>query len=455
MNKPGDPDPLFTYIGVRSATGLVVASMIGAGIFTTTGFQAADLGHPGIIYGLWLLGGLLAWCGALCFAELGAAMPKAGGEYIYIRETYGQLWAFVGAVLSLTAGFSAPIAAVLKSMSVYLGNFFPVLQDNPELFLGLNAQNALAILVTWIMVAIHSSGVRGGLGFNDLITFAKVAGIVVVILAAFLIGKGQWSQVFQVSPVYETLSRSDLSARMATSLIFVSFCYLGWNGSAYVASEMKDPQRALPYSLLLGTGLVTVLYVGLNVVFFYASGAEGLAGELEVGTIAGEALFGSGGNTAVISLVVLCILGSASSMTITGGRIYYAFGQDFPPLKVFSKVSPKTGAPWPALVLQGVATSLFILSGRVDQILQYCGFSLTVYTSIAVAAVIVLRIKHPDMERPFKTWGYPFTPLFYLAVSLWTIVWAVRGRPVESLAAFATVLAAGLIFYVIRQKETN
>ena len=455
MSEPEESSGLFTYIGLRSATGLVVASMIGAGIFTSTGFQAADLGHPGIIYGLWLLGGLLAWCGALCFSELGAAMPKAGGEYIYIRETYGQLWAFVGAVLSLTAGFSAPIAAVLKSMAVYLGNFVPILEENPDLFSGLSAHNAFAIAVTWLMVAIHTSGVRGGLGFNNVVTIVKIAGIILVILFAFLFGKGEWNQITAVSPVYETLSWADISANSATSLVFVSFCFLGWNGSAYVASELKDPQTVLPRSLLLGTGLVTVLYLGLNVVFFYASGAENLAGELEVGTIAGQALFGNAGGNWIIALVILCMVGSASSMTITGGRIYYAFGEDFPPLKVFSKVSPKTGAPWPALVLQGVATTLFILSGRVDQIIQYCGFSLTLYSSVAVAAVIVLRIKRPDMPRPFKTWGYPFTPLFFLAVSGWTIVWAIKGRPVESLSAFTTVLAAGAIFYVIRKKETD
>ncbi|PCJ56202.1 MAG: hypothetical protein COA73_12645 [Candidatus Hydrogenedentota bacterium] len=273
MSEPSEG--LFRHIGLRSATGLVVASMIGAGIFTTTGFQAADLGHPGYIFLLWVVGGVLAFCGALCFAELGAAMPHAGAEYVYIRETYGSTIAFMSAFVALFAGFSAPIAAALKSLMAYMGYFVPLFAENPLLFAGLHVNDAVAITLVWGLVAIHCGGVKGGIGFNDAITAFKVGGIVLIIAAAFIVGRGSLSNLTEVAPQFYSMSSPDRMSAFATSLIFVSFCYLGWNGSAYMAAEMKDPQRVLPRSLLIGTVVVTVLYFLLNLMYFYGAGVSG------------------------------------------------------------------------------------------------------------------------------------------------------------------------------------
>lgn len=442
-SEPG----LLRHIGLRSATMLVVASMIGAGIFTTTGYQAADLGHPGLIFLLWILGGVLALCGALCFAELGAAMPKAGAEYVYIRESYGSALAFMSAFVALFAGFSAPIAGALKGLVLYLGHFVPTLAEDLTLIGGLHLNDVVAIGFVWALVAIHISGVRAGIGFNDVITILKIGGIVLVLLAAATLGEGNASRVFTVAPHYHELSGLDKLSYSATSLIFVTFCYLGWNGSAYVAAEMDNPQRDLPRSLLLGTGLVTVLYIGLNAMFFYGAGVEGLAGVGEVGLVSSRALFGDFGVTMVTLLMCISILASASAMTVIGPRVYFAFGEDFKGLSILHRVSPKTGAPSAALLLQGVVTSAIILSGTLDQILQYAGFTLTLFASIAVSCVIALRIKRPEMPRPFKAWGYPFTPLFFLGVSIWTMIWAVRGRPQESSLGLVTVVVGGVIFY--------
>lgn len=440
---------LFKGVRLRSATGLVVASMIGAGIFTTTGFQAADLGHPGYIFALWILGGILALSGALCFAELGAAMPAAGAEYVYIRESYGAALGFMSAFIALFAGFSAPIAAALKSLVGYMSQYIPALGVNPMFFEVLHLNDLIAIALCWLLVAIHVRGIKVGLGFNDFVTLLKVLGIVAVIVAAAAIGKGDVASLTAVAPAYYELGFADKMAAFATSLIFVTFCYLGWNGSAYMAAEMNEPQRDLPRSLLLGTGLVTVLYLGLNAVYFYGAGVEGLAGKVEVGFVSSRALFGSGGVAAVTLLMCVSILASASAMTAVGPRVYYAFGKDFSPLRVLTRTGVKTGAPSIALILQGFVTTGIILSGRVDQILQYTGFTLTLFSSLAVSCVIVLRIRKPDLPRPFKAWGYPFTPLLYLAVSLWTMIWAVRGRPVESLLSLLTVVAGGVVFYIL------
>ncbi len=444
---------LIRGIGLKSATALVIANIIGAGIFTSTGFQAAALGHPGYIFLLWGLGGLLAFCGALCYAELGAAMPRAGGEYVYLRETYGLSFGFMSAFVSLFAGFAAPIASALKSLVRYLTHFFPALGSEPVLWGFINVNDWIAIGFAWMLVAIHLRGVRGGIRFNDWITLFKLVGIVLIVAAAAAVGNGRISNLTYVSPSYGALGLADKWGAFANSLIFVMFCYSGWNASAYVAGEIKNPQRNLPRSLMLGTAVVVVLYLALNAVYFYGADVDALANKVEVGLVASKALFGNAGATLVTTVLSISLLASASAMTIAGPRVYYALGRDFEPFRLFAGVSSSTGAPVPSLFLQGVITSVMILSGRVDQIQQYVGFTLTLFASIAIACVVVLRFRRPQMARPFRTWGYPVTPLLFLGVSVWALVWNFRGRPVESTLSLVTVFIGGAIFYVTSRKR--
>lgn len=432
---------------LRSATALVIANMIGAGIFTTTGFQAADLRHPLIIFVLWVIGGTLALLGALCYAELGAMMPKAGAEYVYLRETYGPAFGFMSAFVSLIAGFSAPIAAATKSFVIYVSHFFPFLAEDPTLGGVVSVVDLIAVGLVWLLVAIHVRAVRSGTGFNDFMTVFKVAGIAAIILAAASIGRGDASNLVTVSPSFQELRSTDTLAAMGTSLIFVMFCFAGWNAAAYVASEMENPQRDLPRALLLGTTTVLLLYLGLNAVYFYGADVDELAGQVEVGLVASRTLFGPSGVSMVTVVLCASILASASAMTLVGPRVYYALGKDFPAFAFLSRTR-STGAPAIALIIQGVVTSVIILSGRVDQIQQFSGFTLSLFASLAVSCVIVLRVRSPELERPFKAWGYPVSPIFFLAVSGWMMFWAFRGRPVESTLSLLTVLVGGLLFAI-------
>jgi APA family basic amino acid/polyamine antiporter len=438
-------DGLLSHIHFRSATALVVANVIGAGVFTTTGFQAADLGNPTIILLLWLLGGVLAYCGALCFAELGAAMPHAGGEYIYLRETYGRAFGFMSAFVSLLAGFSAPIAAAAKSLVLYLRAFFPMLEADPAILGALHLTDLVAIVFVWILVGVHLRGRKGGIGFNDAITLLKICGIVGIILAAALFGKGNPENFTYVADFYEEMPMPALFSAVATSLIFVMFCYSGWNAAAYVASEIVDPQKTLPKALLVGTTIVTVLYLLLNSVYFYGANVDELAGKVEVGLVASRHLFGDFGAGMVTVVLVISLFASASAMTIAGPRVYYALGKDIGKFRSLTRTN-KGGAPVNALLLQGLVTSLIIMSGSVDQILSYAGFTLALMSALAVSCVIVLRFKRPDMPRPFRVWAYPLPPVFFMVVSLWTMYWAFQGRPVESTLALLTVAAGGGIF---------
>ena len=441
----GNQSALKRHMRLRSATALVIANMIGAGIFTTTGFQAADLRHPLFIFVLWVIGGTLALLGALCYAELGAMMPRAGAEYVYLRETYGPAVGFMSAFVSLVAGFSAPIAAATKSFVIYLAHFFPVLAEDPTVGGVVAVIDLIAVGLVWLLVAIHVRAVQSGTGFNDFMTVFKVGGIVAILLAAVSIGRGDVSNLVTVSPSFQELSKTDTLAAFGTSLIFVMFCFSGWNAAAYVASEMEHPQRDLPRALVLGTATVLLLYLGLNAVYFYGASVDELAGQVEVGLVASRSLFGTTGVSMVTIVLCVSILASASAMTLVGPRVYYALGKDFTPFALLARTR-WTGAPAVALVIQGIVTSAIIFSGRVDQIQQYAGFTLTLFASLAVSCVIVLRVRSPGIDRPFRAWGYPVSPILFLAVSGWMMFWAFQGRPVESVLSFITVLVGGLVF---------
>jgi APA family basic amino acid/polyamine antiporter len=445
-----DDGSLHRYIKLRSAVALVVANVIGAGIFTTTGFQAADLGHPGLIFGLWITGGILAFCGALCYAELGASTPGAGAEYVYLRDTYGPVFGFMSALVSLVAGFSAPIAAAAKAFVRYLSFFLPGLEAEPLMAAGLTWNDAVALALVWGLVAVQLRGARSGMRLGDGLTLFKLVGLVTIIVAAFAFGRGSLSNLTVVSQVYSELGSAERYAALGTSLIFVMFCYSGWNASAYVASEFENPQRDLPRGLLMGTAIVVVVYLAINVVYFYGADVDELAGKVEVGLVASRALFGDTGAGLVTVVLLVSLIAAASAMTIAGPRVYYALGRDYKRLAFLSRSNATSGAPVNALLVQGLFTSAILLVGRIDQIQQYSGFTLTLFASLAVSCVIVRRIRQPELPRPFRVWLYPLTPLLFLVVSVWMMFWALRGRPMESLLALATVGVAGALFYGAR-----
>ena len=312
----------------------------------------------------------------------------------------------------------------------------------------------IAVGIVWLLIAIHLRAVQSGTGFNDFMTVFKVAGIVAILLAAASIGRGDVSNLVTVSPSFQELSRTDTLAALGTSLIFVMFCFSGWNAAAYVASEMEHPQRDLPKALLLGTATVLFLYLGLNAVYFYGANVDELAGQVDVGLVASRTLFGTTGVSMVTIVLCASILASASAMTLVGPRVYYALGKDFAPFSFLARTR-RSGAPAVALIIQGVVTSVIILSGRVDQIQQYAGFTLTLFLSLAVSCVIVLRVRSPEHERPFRALGYPISPILFIAVSGWMMFWAFQGRPVESILALVTVLIGGLLFALFVRRGSS
>jgi len=425
-------------IGLYTATSLVIANMVGTGVFTSLGFQVLGLHSVFSLLLLWIIGGVAAGCGALAYGELGAAMPRSGGEYHYLSRIFHPAIGFMSGWVSATVGFSAPTALAAMALGKYASEVFTSL--NPT---------ALAIGVVVLLTIIHASGTRVGSRFQSVFTSLKVLLILFFIAAGLIVG-GVSGHHIQVMPDTGAL-REIFSRDFAISLFFVSYAYSGWNASAYIAGEIDRPQRNLPRSLLTGTLVVTVLYALLNFVFLYTTPMDQLAGKLEVGYIAATNIFGGTGGRMMGLVIALLLVSSVSAMIMAGPRVTQVMGQDLPLLRWFATTNRK-GVPAVAIVVQSSISVLLILTSTFERVLTYMGFTLNLFTMMAVTGVIVLRARQPELPRPSRMWGYPYTAIVFLLIGLWILVYGLIYKPVESLAGLATVLT-GLIVYGVGRKR--
>lgn len=439
-------------IGYFTATSVVIANVIGSGIFTTTGFLARDLETPFAILFIWIVGAVLAIAGALCYSELGAAHPHAGGEYVYLREAYGPLFGYLTGWGSFVAGFSAAIAAACIGFSAYLAHFFPslgsqhILATVPLGFTTLRISGAqvMGLVALWILTVIHGSGAQRGGALQVVMTVGKTLAIVALILLGLTIGNGDWSHLNQATP---ELVPSAAWSKAPVSLIFILFCYSGWNAAAYLAGDIRNPQRILPLALLSGTAVVTILYLGMNVLFLYALPVEEIKGVLTIGEKSTQALFGGSGAGIASAFMALSILSSASAMVMAGPRVYYAMALDGAFPKWAGTLNAAGTAPTAAIYLQSAWTSVLILSGTFEQLIVYAGFVLVLFSALAVAAVAILRWRLPNLHRPFRVPLYPLPPLLFVGFSTWILWFTALGRPKESMAGMVLVAAGVPLYY--------
>jgi basic amino acid/polyamine antiporter, APA family len=439
------------------ATCIVIANVIGAGIYTTPGFLARDLGSPFAVLAIWVVGAILALAGALSYSELGAAFPKAGGEYVYLREAYGPLWGYLSGWTSFFAGFSAAIAAAAIGFSAYMAHFAPALGPGNLLWSGrlaslpirINAGQIVALVAIWALSLAHITGMRRGGQLQVLLTVGKTLSIAALIVVGLWLGRGRWEN-FHSGP--QGILPPRVYQNGAVSLIFVLYSFSGWNAAAYIAGEVRRPHRTLPFSLLAGTGIVTILYIGLNLMFLYGLGIDGMSGVLQVGEKASLALFGPAAADIVGALMALSILASASAMIVAGPRVYFAMASDglFP--KRLAGIHRRYRSPAASIISQGLWTSVLILTGTFEALLVYSGFVLVFFAFMAVGALIVLRVRHPELDRPFRVPFYPWTPLLFIVFSAWILIYTLRDRPVESSLGIATVLI-GLPLYFYWQRR--
>jgi APA family basic amino acid/polyamine antiporter len=442
------PSGLVRQLGTLSATALVVSNMIGTGIFTTTGFLAGDLGDPTLVIGIWFVGAALAMAGALCYAELGANFPRSGGEYVYLSEAWGPAWGFIDGWVSFFAGFSAPIATTALAISAYLAYFSPALSaDNVSVVslgfmqLRLGGATFLACAIVAAFTAVNVIGVSQVAKLQNVLTATKLAVIGAFLLLGFTIGGGDWGNLSQEAA---RTSTSSLATQFATSLIFVFFAYSGWNAAVYVAEEIREPGRTLPIALILGTVAVAALYVLLNVLYIYALPLEQLKGVVAVGARAAGALFGDRVGGLFSATMALGLLATVNAMCMIGPRVYYAMARNGAFFASAAQLHPRWHSPWIAVLAQGICTCILILSGTLQSLISYIGFTLYLFTALSVLALFKFR-RRPGWKRsPWVSVAYPLIPLVYVLMNVWVMYFSWNRAALWSLV---TVLAGAVIYH--------
>jgi APA family basic amino acid/polyamine antiporter len=445
-------DNLQRKLGLFPATNIVVANMIGAGIFTTSGLLMAGLNSPLLMLLLWIAGGIIALCGALSYGELGAAMPGAGGEYHFLSKLYNPLSGFLSGWVSFIVGFSAPIAASAMGFSEYFCRALPVI---PEWFSysGIMEPAAtktfLSVSVIMIFSFIHYRGIKSGAIVQNILTVLKVALIVFLLLAGFLSGKGDMNNFTVTSGVSSGLAGWKT---IGLSLMWIMFAYSGWNASTYIGGEIKNPSRTLPRSLILGTGIVMLLYLGLNLLYIYSINPNDMKGVISVGGLAMGNLFGKSADTLFSLLIAFALFSSLSAFIIIGPRVYYSMAHDGLFFKSVAAIHPKFKVPSNSIILQCIIAVILTLSGTFEQVLTYMGFSLGVFPILAVAGVFKLRRDNPSALRMA---GYPYTQIIYLISGVSILVLSFLERPVESSIASLTVIAGIPAYYIFKKVNRN
>lgn len=419
---------------------MVAANMIGTGVFTSLGFQLLGLQSPFVLMMLWLVGGVTALCGALTYAELGANLPRSGGEYNFLTRLYHPCAGFVSGWVSATVGFAAPVALAAMTFGAYLSAVFPELPRVPA-----------ALLLVSTLTLAHCFSRTASSRVQQVFTALKLALIVLFCLVIFIFGENPQAISFAPQSGDERLL---FSGAFAVALIYVNYAYTGWNAATYLTGEMYNPQRNLPIVLFSGTAIVMLFYLMLNATFLSAAPMSSLEGQLEVGVIVAEYALGGDAGKIMGAVLALLLISTVSAMTMAGPRVLQVIGEDF---QVFSKlaVCNAQGIPVTAILLQGVIAILFVVSATFESVLIFSSFVLAINTLFSVVGVFVLRYKKLNIDGAYKTFGYPFSPLIYLAVTLWTLVYVLRENLQEGLMGLGIISVGIIIYYMSLNKNTR
>jgi APA family basic amino acid/polyamine antiporter len=425
-------------IGFVTASSIVIANIIGTGIFTSLGFQLADIQSGFPLLMLWIIGGITALCGALCYGELSAALPRSGGEYHFLSQIYHPALGFMAGFISATVGFAAPIALAAMAFGKYFVGVF-----------GVGSPMLLSFVVVWVVTAFHLGNLQVGSVFQNLSTLVKL------LLIGALIAAGLFVQPKQ--PISFLPAPGDtiaiFGAPFAVALVYVMYSYSGWNAAAYISGEIKQPGKNVPRSLLVGTGLVIVIYVLLNAVFLATTPVQDLKGRLDVALIAGKHIFGTNGGRVAGAVICLGLVSAISSMTWIGPRVSMSMGEDHWWLRLLARKNLH-GIPTNAIVLQLLIVNLLLFTRSFESVVQYTQFSLLLCSLFTVLGVMVLRATRPGIARPYRVWAYPMPPIIFAVITLWMMFYLLRWKTIESLAGLATALV-GLLLYFCTRKDAQ
>jgi len=444
MNKSAEltatvmPMPQRT-VGFLTACGIVIANIIGTGVFTSLGFQLLDI-HAGFaLLMLWVVGGIAALCGALCYGELSAALPRSGGEYHFLSEIYHPAVGFMAGFISATVGFAAPIALAAMAFGKYFQGVFAA-----------GSPLVLSFAIVWVVALFHLGNLRIGSLFQNLWTLLKL------VLIAALIGAGFFVEVKQ--PItflpHTDDTMSIFAPAFAVALVYVMYSYSGWNASSYIIGEVKKPERNVPRSLLAGTLVVMGAYVLLNAIFLMTTPQSEMRGQLEVGLVAGKHIFGDNGGRTVGALICLGLVSTISSMTWIGPRVTMSMGEDHWLLRLLGRKN-KQGVPTAAILLQLLIVNLLLLTRSFESVVQYTQFSLLLCSLLTVVGVMVLRVTRPNILRPYRVWLYPMPPLIFSAITLWMMIYLLRAKGLESISGLLTATAGFLLYFCAAKRVAS
>ena len=437
-------------LGPFDAAAIIVSNVIGGGILFTPPQVARDVPHAWWFLATWLAGGALAFAGAMAYAELATLRPRAGGEYVYLDAAFGRPAAFLTGWTSFVAGFTGAIATSAVVFAFYLGRFVPIASSSRPLLvvpvpfvpLTISPQTLVALCVIALMAWIHVRGIGPGRIVGNVLAALKVSALVLFIALGFAFGTGSVAYLQAASgPVAPT--------SWLLALVAIMFTYSGWNAAVYVAEEIRDPSRNVPIALGVGTVAVVAIYLFLNVLYLYVLPVESLASVrgsvLDV--IADKLLGARAGNVmGIVSLVSLAA--SISAMTIAGPRVYYAMARDGVFLPPAAEVHPRYRTPAKSIIAQSIWSGVLVLSGGADALIRYTGFGLILFSGIAVLALFVLRVREPNVVRPFKALGYPVVPGVFAIAMFLIVANAIYGDPRPS-GAGALIILAGLPVYLL------
>ncbi|HTM23997.1 MAG TPA: amino acid permease [Vicinamibacterales bacterium] len=428
-------------LGPLDAAAIVISNVIGGGIFFVPVIVAQLVPHPAAMLSVWIAGGALSFAGAMAYAELAAVRPHAGGEYVYLRDGYGPLAAFLTGWTSFIAGFSGAIAASAAALAGYVGRFVPI---------GPAGRSIVALSAIAALTLVHVRGLGPGRLVQNVLAVLKVSGIVLLVAAGCAIGGGHAAN-------FSSGGRA-AAASWFLALVPVMFSYSGWNAAAYVAEEVRDPGRNVPLALAIGTVAVIVLYVALNALYIFALPVDRLAalpaGRL-MDTVA-EQLFGHAVGDLLAVFTIVSITASISAMILAGPRVYFAMARDGIFVRAAARVHPRFRTPAASIVAQGIWSGVLVLSGTLSQLVTYTGFAVVLFAGIAVSAVFVLRRRDlaeaaEPRRRAFSALGYPWAPAVFVVASAMMVANELWRNPRPTLAGLALIAAGVPVYYAIRR----
>ncbi len=454
---------LLRALGLREGLAIHISAIIGSGIFIVPAAIAGHLHAMGLILLVWVLGGLLSLFGALTVAELSSLMPSAGGPYIYLRESFGRVWGYMFSWNHFFINTAGSLAAIAVAFAAYLGYFFPSLSPQTPLFaysttmvglpveISVKGNQVVAMVVIGIATVVNVRGVRLGGWVTNVFTMAKVLALLAVIVAVFSSGKGSAANF---KPWWPDHWSSELTSAFGLAMISVLWSYEGWTTVTQSASEMVNPEKNIPRSLLFGTLAIIFLYLGVNLAYAYVIPIGQMAGSERIAADAASLVLGPVGTSLVIIGILCSTFGTINNSFLSDARSMYAAGADSTFAPSFGKIHPRFRTPYVTLIALGVWSALLTLSGSYDQIASYVIFGSWMFYGLTALSVIVLRRKIPDAPRPYRAWGYPYATLLFVVAAGWILINTLVEDPRDAVVGIVLLLLS-LPFYFYWRKREN